>query len=108
MFHGLVKIFVLCYLILWGSTRLRGLIISNEVTLVTWKSNKLTTIHFTVSGGWSSWSSWSTCSVSCGKGFKRRSRVCDNPLPLNGERPCPGQSTQKKSCEFNCPGKFSL
>lgn len=62
-------------------------------------------INIYVSGGWSSWSSWSTCSVSCGKGFKRRSRVCDNPLPLNGERPCPGQATQKKSCEFNCPGE---
>uniref|UniRef100_A0A3Q2PJN0 Uncharacterized protein n=1 Tax=Fundulus heteroclitus TaxID=8078 RepID=A0A3Q2PJN0_FUNHE len=41
-------------------------------------------------GGFSEWTEWGLCSVSCGAGIQKRVRQCDNPLPANGGKPCPG------------------
>jgi len=58
-----------------------------------------------VAGGWSAWSSWSACSATCGKGERKRGRVCNNPVTLVGERPCPGPAVMKKTCPMiPCPG----
>lgn len=61
-----------------------------------------------VNGGWSQWSQWSECSSRCGKGQQKRTRVCNNPVPLNGGKPCPGLAVQKAECTSICPGKFNI
>ncbi|XP_060092430.1 complement component C6 [Heteronotia binoei] len=48
-----------------------------------------------VDGNWSCWSAWSPCDAS----HKRhRSRVCNNPSPLNGGKPCEGEQQQEEMC----------
>uniref|UniRef100_A0A8D0HCS9 Complement component C6 n=1 Tax=Sphenodon punctatus TaxID=8508 RepID=A0A8D0HCS9_SPHPU len=48
-----------------------------------------------VDGYWSCWSTWSSCDVS----FKRRrTRMCNNPSPLNGGKPCEGESQEEEEC----------
>lgn len=58
-----------------------------------------------VNGGWSPWSQWSECSSRCGKGQQKRTRVCNNPVPLNGGKFCPGLAVHKADCTSICPGK---
>lgn len=58
-----------------------------------------------VNGGWSPWSQWSECSSRCGKGQQKRTRVCNNPVPLNGGKTCPGLAVHKAECTSICPGK---
>lgn len=55
-----------------------------------------------VDGGWSSWGPWE-CSVTCGGGHGKRTRVCDRPKPnLMGE-PCNGSDTMDGKCnDFKC------
>uniref|UniRef100_A0A8C9DLV3 Hemicentin-1 n=1 Tax=Prolemur simus TaxID=1328070 RepID=A0A8C9DLV3_PROSS len=58
-----------------------------------------------VDGSWGNWHSWSQCSASCGRGEKTRKRLCDNPAPAKGGRPCPGDATQVSRCNIQtCPG----
>uniref|UniRef100_A0A8C3XYG7 Hemicentin-1 n=1 Tax=Catharus ustulatus TaxID=91951 RepID=A0A8C3XYG7_CATUS len=47
-----------------------------------------------VDGNWGQWQSWNQCSASCGGGQQTRVRLCSSPAPLNGGRPCPGDSSQ--------------
>ncbi|GAB6028496.1 unc-5 [Chamberlinius hualienensis] len=56
-----------------------------------------------VNGGWSAWSQWSECSGKCSRGVQRRTRVCDDPPPVNGGAPCSGFNFQKKNCTTLCP-----
>ncbi|XP_052593110.1 hemicentin-1 isoform X2 [Peromyscus californicus insignis] len=57
-----------------------------------------------VHGGFSLWSAWRPCSVSCGKGIQKRSRLCNNPLPANGGRPCQGSDSETRHCQNKlCP-----
>ena len=58
-----------------------------------------------VDGAWNFWSAWSTCSVTCGDGQRRRSRICIKPAPTNGGRGCVGGTSDSIGC-FNrqCPG----
>ena len=43
----------------------------------------------------SDWSSWSSCSVSCGKGTKSRTRTCDGPAKV-----CVGEQKQIQGCNL--------
>nr|XP_048286978.1 hemicentin-1 isoform X1 [Myodes glareolus] len=57
-----------------------------------------------VHGGFSLWSAWRPCSVTCGKGVQKRSRLCNNPLPANGGRPCQGSDSETRHCQKKlCP-----
>ena len=71
-----------------------------------------TGIKCPVHGGWSIWSKYSPCSVTCGKGMKQRTRICDSPMPQYGGKMCLGDSTEQTMCDTGimCPihGGFSL
>ncbi|XP_020625947.1 SCO-spondin-like isoform X2 [Orbicella faveolata] len=57
-----------------------------------------------VHGGWSCWGVWEDCSKTCGGGIQRRWRTCNNPLPANGGRPCPGTRVRSRECNVTpCP-----
>ncbi|XP_077758048.1 hemicentin-1 isoform X2 [Canis aureus] len=57
-----------------------------------------------VHGGYSQWSSWRSCSVTCGKGIQKRSRLCNNPFPANGGKPCQGSDSETRNCQRKlCP-----
>uniref|UniRef100_A0A8C8RV15 Hemicentin-1 n=1 Tax=Pelusios castaneus TaxID=367368 RepID=A0A8C8RV15_9SAUR len=58
-----------------------------------------------VDGNWGTWQAWSRCSASCGGGEQTRTRLCTNPAPSNGGRPCPGDFSQLSRCNIHsCPG----
>ncbi|CAH3018448.1 unnamed protein product, partial [Porites evermanni] len=52
-----------------------------------------------INGGFSQWSHWSPCSQSCGRGFRRRFRECNNPRPVNGGKYCRGNRQEVKTCK---------
>ncbi|XP_049724489.1 hemicentin-1 isoform X1 [Elephas maximus indicus] len=57
-----------------------------------------------VHGGFSQWSAWRSCSVTCGKGIQKRSRLCNNPLPANGGKSCQGSDSEMQNCQNKpCP-----
>ncbi|KAK2164299.1 hypothetical protein LSH36_66g05030 [Paralvinella palmiformis] len=57
-----------------------------------------------VDGGWSLWGGWTPCSVSCGWGYTKRQRICDNPKPLNGGQYCLGLAEESTNCFImECP-----
>ena len=60
-----------------------------------------------VHGNFTVWSGWSNCSVTCGSGFKYRTRNCTNPAPENGGNNCNGEHTNTTDCSVGyCPGEF--
>lgn len=62
-------------------------------------------VIFVVHGGYSLWSTWRACSVTCGKGIQKRSRLCNNPFPANGGKPCQGSDSEMRNCQRKlCPG----
>jgi hypothetical protein len=63
-----------------------------------------------ISGGWGRWTQWGECSLSCGLGKKKRTRVCDNPLPQYGGQTCPGNWEEKLTCSqlTFCSGSVTL
>ncbi|KAI5614770.1 hemicentin-1 isoform X1 [Silurus asotus] len=66
---------------------------------------KCSTSNCPVDGNWSPWQPWGECSASCGIGERTRVRICNNPVPTNKGRPCPGDSTQLSRCSIHpCPG----
>ncbi|XP_065792281.1 hemicentin-1 isoform X2 [Muntiacus reevesi] len=57
-----------------------------------------------VPGGFSQWSAWGPCSVTCGRGIQKRSRLCNNPSPANGGKPCQGSDSEMQNCQQKpCP-----
>ncbi|XP_068700145.1 uncharacterized protein [Montipora foliosa] len=61
-----------------------------------------------VNGDYGAWSSWSVCSKTCGRGWKKRIRECNDPLPSNGGKDCYeqglGPSEERTHCfERSCP-----
>lgn len=58
---------------------------------------------------WSSWSPFGLCSVTCGGGKQKRTRICCNPVPADAVKSCPGSNISSQSCNTNkCPGKSSV
>ncbi|XP_068750270.1 MAM and LDL-receptor class A domain-containing protein 2-like isoform X2 [Montipora capricornis] len=51
-----------------------------------------------VDGHWGRWSSWSSCSVTCDQGEHSRTRICNDPVPKNGGKDCPGNSSDVGGC----------
>ncbi|XP_067825529.1 hemicentin-1-like [Heptranchias perlo] len=68
------------------------------------------TLTVQVNGGFSEWLEWGPCSVTCGQGIEERIRLCNNPLPANGGRPCRGWDVESRQCDTKpCPvhGRWS-
>ncbi|XP_055984656.1 properdin [Sorex fumeus] len=55
-------------------------------------------------GGWSNWGPWTSCSVTCSRGIRSRSRTCDRPAPKCGGH-CPGGVKESEACDTKnvCP-----
>ena len=61
-----------------------------------------------VNGGYTEWNSWTPCSVTCGRGIKKRQRFCTNPEPAYGGVACGhlGSGEEIVQCyDVNCPGE---
>ncbi|XP_073456587.1 hemicentin-2 [Aquarana catesbeiana] len=57
-----------------------------------------------VNGGFSEWQEWSPCTRTCGQGVQERIRLCNNPPPANGGRPCMGRDVDVRACNLPpCP-----
>ncbi|CAH1787892.1 unnamed protein product, partial [Owenia fusiformis] len=55
-----------------------------------------------VYGLWSSWSAWVQCSVTCGDGIQKRSRVCQKSSPTDVD--CDGSEEVTRACNNGrCP-----
>ncbi|XP_053374249.1 complement C1q-like protein 2 [Mercenaria mercenaria] len=52
-------------------------------------------------GGWTAWGFWGTCSITCGGGFRSRSRTCTNPIPSLSGKYCKGDTIQVGACSNN-------
>ncbi|KAF7658577.1 hypothetical protein LDENG_00010770 [Lucifuga dentata] len=64
------------------------------------------TLKVQINGGYSHWEEWRPCSSTCGQGFQERIRLCNNPEPANGGRPCDGPSIDSRKCQAGlCPGE---
>ncbi|CAG0913212.1 unnamed protein product [Notodromas monacha] len=75
--------------------------VASNIAATRYSQNATLTVY--VNGGWTTWSAWSPCSSACGKGVRKRSRTCSNPVPLNGGLECPGADEQKAPCSSKCP-----
>lgn len=53
-----------------------------------------------VDGGWSDWSAWSTPTVLYGETYIQRTRLCDQPQPQFGGKPCVGDSVETKKVQL--------
>ena len=65
--------------------------------------------RFLVDGQWGDWTEYGQCSKSCESGTKVRTRLCDNPSPLNGGVSCTGPGRDETTCKANpCPGSLFI
>ena len=56
-------------------------------------------------GKWSYWNVWSSCSVTCGKGTRGRTRYCMSTTSKSTSDDCLGESKHNVPCSKNpCPG----
>eukprot|EP00112_Aurelia_sp_Birch-Aquarium-sp1_P007646 Seg1835.11 transcript_id=Seg1835.11/GoldUCD/mRNA.D3Y31 product="Zinc metalloproteinase nas-15" protein_id=Seg1835.11/GoldUCD/D3Y31 len=56
--------------------------------------------YASVDGHWARWSSWTSCSVTCGNGFRSRSRRCSDPAPKYGGKGCQGKRQDTLPCNY--------
>ncbi len=57
-----------------------------------------------VDGKYGNYGAFSACSVTCGKGTKKRTRECNNPAPQNGGKNCEGPKEETQECiAKECP-----
>ena len=62
-----------------------------------------------VDGNWGQWTTWSECSEACETGRRFRNRLCNNPAPDFGGKPCndPSTALEEELCNtHNCPGMY--
>ena len=58
-----------------------------------------------MNGNWNTWEGFGRCSVTCGGGNMIRTRVCNNPPPMNGGNSCEGSDTEARECGIeSCAG----
>lgn len=58
-----------------------------------------------VDGGWSDWIKVYNCSVTCGgEDIEIFVRICSNPYPADGGKPCEGLAYKTEACGY-CPCK---
>lgn len=53
-----------------------------------------------VEGHWGRWGPWGQCSRTCGQGYKKRSRECDDPKPMYGGKFCKGSLVEIIPCQL--------
>ncbi|ELU09349.1 hypothetical protein CAPTEDRAFT_49367, partial [Capitella teleta] len=51
-----------------------------------------------VDGQWSVWTSYGSCSVTCGTGYRARTRACNSPPPQYNGKQCQGRSVETLVC----------
>ncbi|KAG2457471.1 thrombospondin-1 [Polypterus senegalus] len=57
-----------------------------------------------INGKWGPWSLWDTCTVTCGGGIQRRTRLCNDPAPKYGGKECIGEPAETQLCnKKDCP-----
>nr|XP_013795880.1 PREDICTED: thrombospondin-1 isoform X3 [Apteryx mantelli mantelli] len=57
-----------------------------------------------INGNWGPWSPWDACTVTCGGGLQKRSRLCNNPEPQYGGKTCIGEAKGTQVCnKQDCP-----
>uniref|UniRef100_A0A8C4TPM4 Thrombospondin-1 n=1 Tax=Erpetoichthys calabaricus TaxID=27687 RepID=A0A8C4TPM4_ERPCA len=57
-----------------------------------------------INGKWGPWSLWDTCTVTCGGGVQRRTRLCNDPAPKYGGKECIGEPANTQLCnKKDCP-----
>ena len=57
-----------------------------------------------VNGNWGPWSPWDACTLTCGGGLQKRSRLCNNPEPQYGGKTCVGEARGTQVCnKQDCP-----
>ena len=78
----------------------------NDLTALLSASN---CFFYPVDGQWSLWSKYTSCTLTCGKGYRQRTRVCAAPRPKYGGKDCIGNSTDIQECygHYPCPGRVS-
>ncbi|CAI5784843.1 disintegrin and metalloproteinase with thrombospondin motifs 3 [Podarcis lilfordi] len=55
-------------------------------------------------GSWGAWTKFGSCSRTCGTGVRFRTRLCNNPAPLNGGQDCAGVNFEYQLCNMEeCP-----
>ncbi|XP_062521148.1 hemicentin-1-like [Corticium candelabrum] len=73
-------------------------------------SNPYITWCRVLDGAWGHWTGWSTCSPTCGRRSKRRTRSCDYPKPKDGGSNCVGSHSELQLCApipCPCDGRYS-
>ena len=63
-----------------------------------------------MNGGWGKWNEWEPCKLRKGKCSKKRSRLCNNPIPENQGDHCNvdgSSSTKTIGCKnITCESKY--
>ncbi|WAR28991.1 UNC5C-like protein [Mya arenaria] len=59
-------------------------------------------IYVAVDGDWGSWVGWTNCDTKCERGKQFRTRMCNNPGPLDGGANCTGDEIETIGMVWYC------